>query len=408
MSAYPNQDPQIVFGQDLTMVFGPKAQRKHINTFTAGQKRAILARIPVYVSTDDLGDRPSFYQITNKILTVLMQTKALVGIDLDWINDAMTGGLVRSESQFVSVDKCFKNNRTQRGIFLRHLVQDILFCFDIRMFLTGLARRLSDGTFNLNDAQHRNVAAIILGIRMIPIDWIASDLESVDIDQYACVNLNSLAASEYDFFRIRVARHLARIAEGRTDLDPMDQLCYEMFLIHQRYMSRFVEKGKEKGKGSDRVMPLECTGVGIMQSYFERYGASVYERALAIVTTVWSRAQLSTANCWGLMEFITEQINEGIQGDNPSLMDWEITQCLLQRYSDPGRSGMHLDIKRAFDKGPYSELDIPEPRKIAAGIWKICKVHSPKIKWARIKYNGKNIADYLDNFKIMPNLAQAA
>ena len=398
--SYPNLDPRLVFGQDLLMVFGPSQNRRHISQLTAAEKRAVLNKIPVYVTTEDLGTRPSFYQIANKILQILQQTQALIGIDLDWQTDIRKDGLVRSDSSFIATELCYKNNRSQRGIFLRHLVEDILFVFDIRMFLTGLARKLPDGTYNLNDAQHRNVAGIILGIREIPADWILSDLESVDIDQYAAVNLNSLAASDFDYFRIRVMRNKARKTEGRTDLDPYDIAAEEMYELHLKYGSKFIEKG------SDRIFPLECTGVGIMKNYFEHYGAGTYERALSIVTSVFNKAQISTANCWGLMEFITEQTNAGVAvGTVPSmneqLLDFTILQSVQTRYSDPARSGMHLDIKRAFDKGPGNELDIAERRKIAAGIWKICNTIHPEVNWATIMFNGRNVADYLPEFKVM-------
>jgi len=190
-------------------------------------------------------------------------------------------------------------------------------------------------------------------------------------------------------------------AEGRTDLDPYDIAAEKMYETHLRYNSKFIEKG------SERTLPLECTGVGIMKNYFENYGADVYERALAIVVSVFSKAQLSTANCWGLMEFISEQMNAGVLDNNSQILDFRITQSILTRYSDPARSGMHLDIKRAFDKGTGSELDIAERRKIAAGIWKICTTINPEINWAPIKFNDRNIADYLTHFRVMPT-AQAA
>ena len=392
--SFPHIDPKLLFGQDLVMIFGPVAQRRNINSLTPAEKREILSKIPKYVNTDDLGDRPSFFMIVNKMLSILQQSGALAGIDLDWQDD-IRKGLTRCDSAFIPADKVFKNNRSQRGIFLRHLVEDILFSFDVRMFLTGLARKLPDGTFNLNDAQHRNVAGIILGIREIPADWLESDMESVDIDQYAAVNINSLAASEFDNYRIRVMRNKARKEEGRTDLDANDEIAERMFEIHRRYNSKFIEKG------DDRVLALECAGVGNMRKYFEEYDPTIYERALRIATAVFSKSALSTANCWGLMEFIEEQNNAGVLDNSSQLLDFRITQALMTRYSDPSRSGMHLDIKRAFDKGPGSELSIPEKRRIAAGIWKICSSVASDVEWKQIDFNGRNIADYLGEFRVM-------
>ena len=81
---YPNCDPRDLYGQDLVTVFGPKHQRVHVSTLTAAQKRKIIESVPETLETDDLGDRPSLYQVVNKVLAVMAQSKAFIGIELDW------------------------------------------------------------------------------------------------------------------------------------------------------------------------------------------------------------------------------------------------------------------------------------------------------------------------------------
>ena len=395
--SYPDCDPKDLFGQDLVMVFGPKNQRVHISDISIAQKRKILESVPETLETDDLGDRPSIYQVVNKVLSCMAQSKEFIGIDLDWQPENVDNqGLKRPEDGYKHASKFYKNNKTQRGIKMRHLIEHLLFQWNNKAYLTGLARLLSDGTFNLNDAQHRNVAAIILGIRWLAVDWEESDFESVDVDQYAYVNLLSLVASQFDHFRIRKERNIARRAEGR-ELDPEDQKCEDIFLIHKRNGSSFVEKGVE------RVFPLQCTGVGNMIKYYEDYGRQAYEDALGIVCRVWNKSALSTANCWGLMEFISEQLRN-IQPDNRNAWLFTIQQCLMARYTDAARSGMHLDIKRVFDKHPVaSMMDIPERKKIAAGIYKICTVHAPNEPWTPIMWNGRDLSkQYLGGYKVMP------
>ena len=73
--AFPNKDPKEIYGQDLIKVFGPQAQRRHISTLSPQEKQTILNNVPDYVETDDLGDRPSFFQITNKIIVALCTQK---------------------------------------------------------------------------------------------------------------------------------------------------------------------------------------------------------------------------------------------------------------------------------------------------------------------------------------------
>ena len=50
------------------------------------------------------------------------------------------------------------------------MLQDILFPFNPDHVLMGLARYLKDGTINVNNAQHRTVACIIIGITDIPFE----------------------------------------------------------------------------------------------------------------------------------------------------------------------------------------------------------------------------------------------
>ena len=163
--SFPHIDPKDIYGQDLIKVFGPKTSRRHISTLTPQEKEAILDKVPEYVETDDLGPRPSFFQVTNKILWILQQTGALQGIDLDWCPTLTDRAMHRHPDHYFSVNNAYKNNSVQRGIWLKHLLKDILFQFDPDSVLMGLARKLSDGTANLNNGQHRTVGCIIIGIR---------------------------------------------------------------------------------------------------------------------------------------------------------------------------------------------------------------------------------------------------
>jgi hypothetical protein len=392
-------DPRKNFGQDLIKVFGPASSRRHISTFTVQEIQSIIKQVPEYVDTDDLGPRPSFYQIVNKILLILERSKALNGVDLDWCTTLQNRAMRRHASHYVHVSKLYKNNSVQRGIKLRHLLQDILFSFTPDHVLMGLARYLKDGTINVNNAQHRTVACIIIGITEIPFEGQESELESVDVDLYATDNLNTLSASPFDEFRIRVKRNKVRKAEGRTDLIESDIKCEHIFEIHKRHGSRFVEKGGD-------VFAKEFTGVGNMLNYYDSYGADIYDRAVGIACSVFSKAPMSgTGNVWGLMEFLREQENNGTFADTMEL-DWAVQESLMYKYTDPKKSGMHLDIKNAFkgflETATGDWVDCPEPRQIAAGITKLCRISYPEVNWPIINYKGKSIEATLKAFKAPP------
>ena len=402
--SYPNVDPRDLFGQDLIKVFGPKAMRRHISKLSHKEKEDLIKKVPIYVDTDDIGPRPSIFQVVNKILTILQQSGALMGVDLDWCNDLRQGKLWRHDTAYVSVSVCYKNNDVQRGIWLQHLIRDILFNFNPTNVLSGLARKLKDGTVNLNNGQHRTIACVIVGVREIPIEYIVSDLLSVDVDEYATDNLNTLASSEYDNFRIRVWRNKIRKSEGRTDLEDEDIKMEDLWDIHASKQSRFVEKGTVNPK------PLECTGIGNMRKYFKQYGRDLYIRALDINCTVWSKSAISTANCWGLMEFLeTQRDQKGLTSED-GMFDFAVQQAIQQRYSNPGRSGMHHDFKNVINKHDVAtELKIPEEKIIAAGIYKICRAMRPELDLAPIMFNGRDIAkEFLGDYKIMPSKAPQA
>jgi hypothetical protein len=331
---------------------------------------------------------------------ILERSKALNGVDLNWCLTLCNRAMRRHPSHYFHVSKLYKNNSVQRGIKLRHLLKDILFPFNPDHVLMGLARYLKDGTINVNNAQHRTIACIIIGITEIPFEGQESELESVDVDLYATDNLNTLSASPFDEFRIRVKRNIVRKAEGRTDLIAEDVKCEDIFNIHTRHGSRFIEKGGD-------VLAKEFTGVGNMLKYYDQYGADIYDRAVGIACSVFSKAPMSgTGNVWGLMEFLREQKNNGTFSDNMEL-DWAVQESLLYKYTDPKKTGMHLDIKGAFNQ--YLEsgrgahfLECPEPRIIAAGITKLCKISYPEIIWPTINYRGQDIEKTLGEFKAPP------
>lgn len=401
MAFNQHANPRDNFGEDLIKVFGPKASRQHISKFTPAQIDDIIDSVPEYVDTDDLGPRPSFFQIVNKILLILQRSGTLNGIDLNWCTTLSNRAMRRHPDHYFHISKLYKNNSVQRGIKLRHLLRDILFPFNPDNVLMGLARYLKDGTLNVNNAQHRTVACIIVGITDIPFEGIASELESVDVDLYATDNLHTLSASPFDEYRIQVRRNVIRKAEGRTDLIDTDIKCEDIFNIHDRYGSRFVEKGGD-------VLAKEFTGVGNMLKYYDTYGADIYERALSIICAVFPKAPMSgTGNVWGMMEFLREQENNGTFADNMEL-DWSVQEALSYKYTDPKKSGMHLDIKGAFKDFMESSskakdfIECPEQRIIAAGITKLCKISYPEINWPTINYHGKDIEDTLSGFKAPP------
>ena len=251
-------DPTSLFGADLKDIFGPKADRVHVSELSRKELKKRLEQIDKFLPTDHLGDFPTMYQVTNYALETLKTSRALWGIDLDWCKTLIGCGILRHRSQYKPIKLVSKNNQTQRGLNLRHVVEDILFKFDPKSVLTGLAR-FSKKTkrYYINDGQHRLVACIIMGIRDIPLDVEISELQSTDLRHYAVINLNSLLPSEYDKYRTMVKAVEYAKAENVEIHDPDYVRAWKVKNILDKYRCRMVEQGTTRA-------PLLCTGVGNM------------------------------------------------------------------------------------------------------------------------------------------------
>ena len=268
----------------------------------------------------------------------------------------------------------------------------------------GLARysEVSDQYF-LNDAQHRFVACVLLGIRDIPLEYKVSELRSDDVAQYTAVNLNSLVASEFDKYRAMVQTVMAKMDEDANfDMETLDSSfvnAFNIFNILNRFGAKLIEKGSEA-----KTQPLECTGAYNLTRHYDDYGDEVFERAISIHVTVFNKAPIQTPNIWGICEFIKIQEAEGVLDNNHYTIDQEITDALLHRYPTGIRNGFHLEAKRAIKEDSVaSELTIPEQSRIAAGLHKIIKITAPDIDWAPVKFSGKVIADeYLNTYRVPP------
>lgn len=394
-----NVDPKDLFGSDLSAIFGPKANRVHISKLSRKEIEDRINLLPEYVSTDTLGEFPTLLEVTNFILYVVKRSRAMDGIDLDWCDSLKLHGLVRPEEMYKPVGLFSKNNPIQRGVQVRHLFRDLLFPFNPAWVQSALTRFSPlQGRYYLNDAQHRYIACVIMGIREIPTEYIVSELISVDVEQYSCVNLASLVASEFDKFRVKVQAVTLANREGVILKNPSFYAAYEVFKILEANGCRLIEQGSK-----DNANALECTSTGNMLRHYQDYGNEIFARAVAINAEVFTKTSIGTPNIWGICAFLKKQADEGVLNCDEFAIDMAVTDALLYRYPDRNRKSFYQEAKKAVDIGTREELAIPYQDKVAAGIEKIIRVVSPNVKWAEIKFAGKNIADtYMESYSVVP------
>ena len=379
--------PKLVaaFGADLFKLLGPPADRVKWFSLSLAEQKSRIKRIPEYVNTRSLGKHPTLVDVLILVLNKLHLMgldNPLLGIDLPIFNslsDAATKlntkALNYNSANFQSLDKLVKNADKQRDVFLRHIFEDIIFRFNPALILPGLGRLNTKGFLFVNDAQHRILACMILGIEQVPINYIESDDEFWDVSQYAALNIHSLISSEFDRYRIRVQREVAARDAGMPS-EPEDAISYELSELFANLDITVVEKADDGSKAK------LLTSIGNMIKYRITYGKDYFTRATTINAILFPTSKFHTANSWGLMEFLKYQ-NLSI----PDMVaDDKITNALRERWPKNNIGGqLHKNIKDAYKDqtdSSYSNSRVPEEMIIAHGIWQVCKKYAPEVKWA--------------------------
>ena len=379
--AYPKKVTDL-FGQDLFKLLGPKKDRVQWNSLSFKEKEERIKHIPVYISTRRLGKTPSFEDMLVecfRVLSNLGSNNPLRGIDLpefDSLLDASKAHNTPPLNYFgglTTVEDLYKNAEKQRDVFLKHILVDLVFQFEPGLVFPGVGRKDSQGRIFVNDAQHRTLACMFFGIEEVPLNYIESDDEYWDVQQYAAININSLQCSDFDKFRIRVQRGEASV-QASFSVDPEDQLCMDMNDVFQRNDILVVEKGDKEVSINSKVL----TGIGNMVKYWKDYGPSISTRAIELNAVMFPTSTFQTANSWGLMEFLKAQDNN----IDPMLMDYAIQQAIKTWLpKDNHGNKLHDQIKKKCKEDNDINSIRFEPMVIAEGIRQLCEAYGGDVSW---------------------------
>lgn len=379
------------FGSDLFKLLGPKANRVAWSTLTPQERKKRLAKIPIYIPTRSLGKHPKLVDIViycfNRLVNMGVDNP-LLGVDLPEFESLVQAAELQNvpamnydKHTLRTIDCLYKNAAKQRDVFLRHIFADIVFRFNPGLVFPGIGRMNSKGMLFVNDAQHRILACIILGIELVPIHYIDSDDEYWDVAQYAGINIHSLSASEFDKYRIRVQRRIEAIAAGMP-VEPEDELSYELHELFDNLGITVAEKGDNLGTNS-----LVLTSIGNMIKYREDYKKDSFDRATTLNAQMFPTCKFQTANSWGLMEFFKHQDTT----IDPMQMDYAIMNALKKRWTkDNVGNQMHSQFKEAYKSQTGTAATssrAPEPLIIAHGIYQVCKKYEPDVNWVEPKWD---------------------
>lgn len=382
------------FGKDLFGLLGPKSERVSWYSLSPQERASRLAKIPAYINTRSLGKHPKLIDIVIFCLKKLENmgvNNPLRGIDLPEFDELSSAAeklgvpsMNYGSGTLVNRDILYKNAGKQRDVFLRHIFEDIIFRFNPGLVFPGIGRMDSNGKLFVNDAQHRTLACIILGIEQIPVNYINSDDEYWDVAQYAGINIHSLSASEFDKYRIRVQRYIEALA-ARMPIDPEDELSHELHELFEDLGITVAEK-LDKTLGTNSLV---LTGIGNMIKYRNDYGKDIFTRATALNARMFPTCKFHTANTWGLSEFLKYQT----QPDDPVEVDYHIMGALKRRWAkDNAGNQVHSNIKEAYknDTGVVAtSATVPEELIIAHGIYQVCKFYHEGFNWIEPEWNEK-------------------
>jgi len=379
------------FGSDLFKLLGPKADRKSWASLTPQERKKRINKIPIYIPTRSLGKHPKLVDIVvycfNRLVNMGVDNP-LLGIDLPEFESlvkaaeqASVPAMNYDDHTLRSIDILYKNSAKQRDVFLRHIFEDIVFRFNAGLVFPGIGRMNSKSMLFVNDAQHRTLACIILGIEEVPINYINSDDEYWDVAQYAGINIHSLSASEFDKYRIRVQRYI-EAKEAGYPVEPDDELSHELHELFENLGITVAEKGDSLGTNS-----LVLTAIGNMLKYREEYKKDSFDRATTLNAQMFPTCKFHTANSWGLMEYLKYQ-DKNIDAMQ---MDYAIMNALKKRWTKDNSGGqLHSQIKEAYKAQTGTAATssrAPEPLIIAHGIYQVCIKYAKDVGWVEPEWD---------------------
>jgi len=379
-----------LYSADLYKLLGPKSERVKWTSLSPQERKRRLKLIPIYVPTRKVGKHPKLVDIVLFCFNILVtqgidETKnPLWGIDLPEFESLVQAAELDNvpamnydKHTLRKIDVLYKNAAKQRDVFLRHIFEDIIFRFNPGLVFPGIGRMNSKGQLFVNDAQHRILACIILGIEEVPIHYITSDDEYWDVAQYAGINIHSLSASEFDKYRIRVQRRIESVNAGYTP-EPDDELSYELHDLFDNLGIIVAEKGDNAPNGS---VGLVLNNIGNMIRYREDYKKEFFNRATEMNARMFPTCKFQSANSWGLMEFLSYQDSKV----NPFVLDQAIMNSIKKRWlRDNAGNQVHSQIKESYKSKTgivATSSRVPEQLIIAHGIYQVCKKYEPTINW---------------------------
>jgi hypothetical protein len=398
------------YGDDLTGLCGPKSKRIPIKQFDSAELKRRMSKIAELLDVSSIMDDDGYARVEDVIMFVLnhcQEAGLFEGMELPFFDKLYGKGMLyRDNSLFVKISEMWINYRQQRMVRVKHLIGDLVFNYKPHLVQPATGREMENGDKVVNDAQHRTLAACIVGVNEMPMNYMLFDdiarmLSIVDAEQYHSINIIALAASEFD--RWRNGTNLAREKEKlKLPLTPEEERYLKAWRVFNAAGVKVLDKD-DKSESSRQAKAL--TGIGNMLTYLDTYGFDIWSRAVNINMRLFTKCVFATNVSWGICEFLKQQGNIG----DAKVVDEAIYQALHEKYSETQARHLRDQVYRAKDA--YCEKynvgnDASEPVLLAEGIRQVVTKYQPtkksKIEWQAIKPGSTKDDEGVDHTKYMP------
>jgi hypothetical protein len=247
-------------------------------------------------------------------------------------------------------DRIALNYRAQRNINVVHLF-NLLVDFDSSLVFGGKGRKQANGEIYINDGQHGSILLALVGVENIPAQYIESDQEYHDFNQFIACNVQAMPADDYDNHRNQLNRAIRMNSEVGS-IKHEDQIHYDLHqVLNRENVILIPPRGKTPGDG-------ESKHTSKFLNYFEEFDQEIFKRGIRIIRNAWPTKSVPHEPLWGLCKLLSSQ--QETDKTKIRKIDQAIALALGERWDKPEQvwNEVNSSIKQQYPKTKYR--DAPE------------------------------------------------
>jgi hypothetical protein len=348
-----DEDIKDIYGDDLDSILGPRANRRPLTQATDTEVRNIRKCIKKVTDGVIVTHDRGLVQFTDAVRMVLEHLRksidpatnkpALWGWELPFFDSAKAVKGLETHAQ----EDIALNYRAQRNINVVHLF-NLLVDFDSSLVFGGKGRKQLNGKIYINDGQHGSILLALVGVEKIPAQYIESDQEYHDFNQFIACNVQAMPADDYDNHRNQLNRAIRMNGEIGS-IKHEDQVHYDLHqVISRENVTLIPPRGKTPGDG-------ESKHTSKFLSYFEEYEEEIFKRAIRIIRSAWPTKSVPHEPLWGLCKLLNSQQEK----DKTRIrkLDQAIARALGERWDRPEQiwPEVNASIKQQYPLSKYRD-----------------------------------------------------